>query len=483
MIGFISYPTFIAPSFSNNFKSYYLNNSDTLSLINKLDQACDFLISYLQKESITGNEGPAGLFFSEYCSEQGLHVNYFSEKIDSYNFSASLFPLSLGKPNIIFLSHIDVVPPGETLSWNHPPFSGAVQDGYIYGRGAIDSKGLATMQLMALLELKEKHSGEDLPYNVTLLVVSNEEDGGVKGSQIITKNHIKFLNPVVILGEGGSGMNGVLSSKPTSNVFGVSIAEKYNVWLKLELKQLSNGHGATPSLNYANKVMIGALNRINNRKIKLKFNKSNRAMFRKLGEIEGGLRGFFIKKINWGILNPFVKNFVKSDPLYLSLVTNTVTVTNLYNPPGPPNQIADHSVAILDCRLLPGTNKKAFVRHINHIINEPNIDITIIGESPDSEPTKLDNSYKALVKAIKTHNPDSYVVPILFPATTDNSFFRHENIPVYGLIPSVLDAQSIQSIHSVNERISLKELTMGMEIYSLFLDNMIQIKPKPSILK
>ncbi|MDQ3535593.1 MAG: succinyl-diaminopimelate desuccinylase, partial [Bacteroidota bacterium] len=81
------------------------------------------------------------------------------------------------------------------------------------------------------------------------------------------------------------------------------------------------------------------------------------------------------------------------------------------------------------------------------------------------------------------YNPGAYVVPILFPATTDNSFFRFKNIPVFGLIPSVLSAETIQSIHSVNERISLKELEMGIGIYSLFLDNMIQNKVKPSIFK
>jgi acetylornithine deacetylase/succinyl-diaminopimelate desuccinylase-like protein len=478
-IGFII--LFSCSSFSS-FSSP-VNEPDTLSSIHKLNQACDFLTSYIQEQSITGNEGKAGRFFSDYCMEQGLYMNYFSVKQDSYNFSASLFPLSLGKPNIIFLSHIDVVPAGDTAFWDFPPFSGIISEGYIYGRGAIDSKGLATMQLMALLDFKEKHFGQDLPYNITLLVVSNEEDGGMKGSQIITENYIQYLNPVVVLGEGGSGMNGVLSSKPESDVYGISIAEKSNLWLKLELKQLSNGHGATPAFNYANKIMIGALNRLNNRKIKLKFNKSNRMMFRKLGEIEGGIRGLFIRKINWGILTPFVKNFVKADPLYLSLVTNTVTVTNLFNPPGPPNQIADLSVAILDCRLLPGTSKKAFVRQIKNIIDEPSIDITIIGESPDSEPTKLDQSYKALEKAIKMYNPGAYVVPILFPATTDNSFFRFKNIPVFGLIPSVLSAETIQSIHSVNERISLKELEMGIGIYSLFLDNMIQNKVKPSIFK
>ncbi|CAN5561253.1 M20/M25/M40 family metallo-hydrolase [soil metagenome] len=474
---------FIACFVFNNRLTAAVSEPDTLGLGKAINEAGSFLISYIQKESITGKEATAGLFFSEYCQNKGLHMNYFSVKEDSYNFSASLYPLSLGKPNIIFLSHIDVVTPGDIELWEHPPFSGILEDGYIWGRGAVDSKGLAAMQLMALLNIKERNVDKELPYNVTLLVVSNEEGGGLKGSKIIADHFLDYLNPVVILGEGGSGMSGVITSKPEADVYGISIAEKSNIWLKLELNQLTNGHGATPSYNYANKSMISALNRLNNRKVKLKFNKSNRLMFRKLGEVEGGIRGLFIKKINWGILTPFVKNYIKSDPLYLSLLTNTVTVTNLSNPPGPPNKIADQSVAILDCRLLPGTNRKSFIRQIKKIIDEPSITVSIIDESPDSDPTRPDHSFRALEKAIASYDPTAYTVPILFPATTDNSYFRSKNIPAYGLIPAVLDKESIQSIHSINERISLKELESGIYIYTLFLQNMMQQKKSATVKK
>jgi acetylornithine deacetylase/succinyl-diaminopimelate desuccinylase-like protein len=158
------------------------------------------------------------------------------------------------------------------------------------------------------------------------------------------------------------------------------------------------------------------------------------------------------------------------------LLTNTVTVTNLFNPPGPPNKVADQSVAILDCRLLPGTNKKAFIRQIKKLINEPSITVSIIDESPESEATRPDQSYKALEKAIASYDPTAYSVPILFPATSDNNYFRAKNIPVYGLIPAVLNEVSIQSIHSINERISLKELESGIYIYTKFLQNMMQQK-------
>lgn len=450
--------------------------ADSLARGKQLREATDFLSAYLQINSETGQEAEAGAFFAQYCESKGLFVHYFSTSADSYNFAASLYPLALGKPNIVLLNHIDVVPPGDTSVWLHQPYSGTIADGHIWGRGALDCKGLASMQLMALLAMKEKSVEGPFPYNITILSVSDEENGGRKGAKLITENYLEFLKPVVVLGEGGAGLSGVLNSKPDAKVYGVSVAEKNSLWLHLALKQNTFGHGATPTRDYANRLMIGALSRLNNAKVKLRFNRSNRLMFRKIGKAEGGLRGFIIRKFNWGIFTPLVKSIIKDDPLYRALVTNTVTVTNLNNPPGPPNQIADLSVALLDCRLLPGTNRKNFINRLKRILDEPAIEITILDASPEAEPTNPDEAYDALEKAILTYNPEAYVIPILFPATTDNSFFRAKGIPVYGLMPAVLDKEMIESIHSTNEKISFKALKSGIAIYTSFLENMMDVK-------
>ncbi len=453
--------------------------TDSVYRDTQLDAVTDFLSSYIRIESETGNEGEAGKFFAEYCEAKGLYVHYFSTSNSSYNFAASLYPLALSKPNIILLNHIDVVPAGDTSVWLHQPYSGDIKDGFVWGRGALDAKGLAAMQLMALLALKDQGSEEPFPYNVTILSVSNEEDGGKKGAKLITDNYLEFLKPVVVLGEGGSGFSGVLSSKPDAAVFGISMAEKSSLWLKLQIKQQSNGHGATPTYDYANRLMISALNNINNMKEKLRFNKSNRLMFRRIGRAEGGLRGFIIRKFNWGIFTPIVKYFIKDDPLYRSLVTNTITVTNLFNPPGPPNQVSDLSIALLDCRLLPGTNRKTFINKLKRVLDEPAIEIDILDSSPDAEATKPDRAYQALEEAILAVYKDAYVIPILFPATTDNSFFRAHGVPVYGLLPGIMDKEMIASIHSVNEKISFEVLQSGMDIYTRFLVNMMDVKYKP----
>lgn len=439
-----------------------------------ISEAIQLLSEYIQVSSVSGQEKEAGIYLSDFCRTNGLHVKIFSKDEGKFNFAASLYPLTLGKPNIILLNHIDVVSTGDSTKWEHPPFSGAVTKTDIVGRGAIDCKGLAVMQLMAMLNFKELFTDELLPFNITMLSVSDEERGGANGSRFIVKNYLEYLNPVVVMGEGGSGMRNVLPNKPEEIVYGISIAEKTNLWLQLDLEKKAYGHGASPGFNYANKMMIEALGRLNSKNSRLKFNHANRLMFKEFGAAIGGLRGFVIKHANWIIFSPFVKSFIKKDPLYRSLLTNTVTITNLNNPPGAPNQIAPQSSAILDCRLLPGTRKKAFIRKIKRVLKEPQIEIEVLDEGPASISTQPDVFYRAMKQSLHAFHPDEqiHVVPMLFPATTDNGFFREAGIPAYGFMPAEVTQEEIEQVHNYNESISKKALNDGIIIYTLFLQNL-----------
>lgn len=458
------------------FPLFSISNDSTQVAI---EEAALLLSQYLQIPSVSGEELEAGQFLANVCAEKGLEVEYLTVEKDSYNFAASLYPLSMGKPNIILLNHIDVVPEGDSAMWTYPPYAGVVAEGHIWGRGAIDAKGLGIMQLMAMLPIKDKADTADLPFNVTLLSVSGEEVGGGNGTGIVVQYFLKYLNPIVVFGEGGSGLQEVLSNKPQVGFYGISVAEKRPLWIQLELQHVTFGHGATPAPAYANKSMIEALTRINNRKLRLDFDKSNRLMFRQLGKAVGGINGFFVKRINWGVFAPFVKSYLNKNPLYKALVTNTITITNLYNPPGPPNKIASTASAILDCRLLPGTSEKAFLRYLTNLIDDPNIEINILNKNSISGGFSKPNIFfDAMEEAILSHDPTAEVVPILFPATTDNSYFRHHDIPTYGIVPAIITQEMIANIHSIDEKISIEALGQGIEIYTTFLKNVMEMEER-----
>lgn len=437
-------------------------------------EAVQMLSRYLQFASISGNEQEAAEFLADYCRQQGLYITELPSIEGSMNFAATLYPLSEDKRVIWLQHHMDVVPATAGEVWKHEPFSGKVENDTIWGRGALDNKGMGIMQLMALLNLKEVADTANLIYNVGLLCISNEEIGGYVGSLKVMEEAGAKLKPLVVFGEGGAGLTGVLTRKPDKPVFGISVAEKTVLWLKLELQLNSFGHGATPAPEYANKLMIHALSRLEGRKLDFEFNRVNKRMFRRMGRAEGGLRGFLIRRLHWPILRPFIKGPIQRDPMLQALTTNTVTVTKLENPPGPHNQISARAIAYLDCRLQPNTSPKAFIRKLERILDQPRIKIEVVNQSPSAKPSPINDFYEALEEAVIAQVPDAAVIPILFPATTDNTYFRSYDIPTYGLIPALINEELIKTVHSIDECIPVAGLEQGIHIYTDMLIRLVE---------
>ncbi|MES2838118.1 MAG: M20/M25/M40 family metallo-hydrolase [Bacteroidota bacterium] len=434
-----------------------------------------FLSKIIQFPSVSYNEKQLKDFLMYYSCEKQLYVEDFSINDSTHNFCASIYPLSSNKPNIVFLNHIDVVSEGEKTEWQEPPFAGNIVKDTIWGRGALDAKGLLAMQLFSILQWKDSAEKRELPFNVSLLSVCGEEIGGENGAQIVTNNFIKQLNAVVMFGEGGSGIDSIIPSQPNKTVFGVSVAEKSSLWLKLIVTRKTFGHGSVPPSIYANKRMLRVLIKILDDKKKWRFNKLNRAMFKKLGELEGGYKGFVIKHINWWIFQPFVAKHLNEGGDFHILIENTITVTKIGNKGiVADNQIANNAFAVLDCRLLPEMSPEKFLKKIKRIAGR-NAEIEIIDQSPSALPSPITKHYEAFCESLEQNNNNATTSPILFPATTDNNFFRNKGIPVYGCMPIKLSKKMMESIHNTNEHLPVKDLHKGIKVYSDYLDRMMKM--------
>jgi len=453
-----------------------LGEGDTISMPVKVLQ------EYLKIPSVSGSEREAAMYFRSICELNGLHIRLFTDTDSSYNFSASLFPLSANMPNVILQHHTDVVTAGDATDWKYGPYNGTIKDGYLNGRGALDCKGLGVMQLFGLLKYRAQIANAPNVFNITLLVVSGEESGGKNGSDIITSQYISELNPVAVFGEGGAGTDKINPDNPSQLFFGISIAEKSNLWLELELKVKTFGHGSTPPRNSANKMMIRALNKINDIQGPIDFNKTTKRMFREMGTAMGGYKGFIIKHINWFIMRPLAIRVFESEPVFDALVRNTTILTHVANPPGPVNQIPEKITAFLDCRLLPGVSKRKFIRQIKtDLFLEPGVQIKVLDEGPASEESDPNSEfYTAMSRAIKSNFPSASILPVLFNASTDNNYFRRLGIPTFGVVPAFMLRSQMESIHNVDECVSLENIETGIAVYSQFITEIMKLTPDPS---
>lgn len=429
-----------------------------------------YLSQYIQIQSVTGFEKEAGIYFSQLASEKGLHVQVFTEEIDSYNFAASLYPLSCGKPNVVFLTHIDVVDAQEEHLNKYPPFSGIIAENCVWGRGSIDNKGMGIMQLMAISKYVELAKISDLPYNITLLAVSSEEIGGIKGAKIISEHFLDQLNPVVVYGEGGSGFDGLFSKEPQKHVYGISVAAKRYLWLELSLNVKVSGHGSVPPLNYSTQELINALARILNinKYRPLQYSDPAIRMFKEVGHIEKGVRGMAYRNIKF--FSPLVSAKLRDNNMIYSVLSNTITITSLFTTLGAPNVIPSQTKAILDCRLLPGVETDEFIHKIRKWLMNDSIKIKIIGESISALSTVPENFFYKMKIALQKEYQDSEVISLIFPASNDNNYFRAKGIPTYGILPIFMTQEMMGSIHNVNEKIPIESLESGIRVY----DHLIQ---------
>ena len=137
----------------------------------------------LRCPSVTPAEGGALAYLQELLSKAGftVHRTTFAEP-DTESIDNLYARIGTAKPNLVFAGHSDVVPPGDDTAWQHPPFAGAVADGMLYGRGAVDMKGGIACFVAAALDYLAANGGAPRAGSISLLITGDEESVAINGT-------------------------------------------------------------------------------------------------------------------------------------------------------------------------------------------------------------------------------------------------------------------------------------------------------------
>jgi acetylornithine deacetylase/succinyl-diaminopimelate desuccinylase-like protein len=329
-----------------------------------------------------------------------------------------------GKP-ILVESHMDVVPT-DASRWSHDPFGAEIADGRMWGRGTIDMKGIGVSYLYAFLMLHRQHV--PLSRDVLLMFVPDEEVGGTLGAAWMRTNHFADLDPEYVIDEGGFGSRDMFT--PGKLVFGISVAEKRIMWLRLRAEGAA-GHGSQPIAENANEHLMRALNRL-------------------LLEPIAATPFPVVETMKQRIGAPLTRNKFMD-----AIQQSTISLTSLRSGVGDPprvNVIPSVAEATIDCRVLPGTTPEQWLRLIETRLADPTITIEIInrGDDPVVSPqdTKL---YSALEQTLTRHYPGAIVTPMTVPYGTDGNGYRALGVKNYGFFPGIVPAASILSMHGDSE--------------------------------
>ncbi len=409
----------------------------------KVDQhAVGLLQQYVRIKSVNppADTTEASQFLQNEFAAYGLQAELFkSDGQGKTNLLLRLPGRDRSKRPLLLLNHMDVVPT-DASRWKQDPFGALIEGNTLWGRGTLDMKSTGIMQLTALTLLKQL--GIVPPRDILFLADCGEETGGADGAAWMIKNHWNELNPAYVLDEGGVGSRDVYT--PGKLVFGISVAEKQVLWLRLRA-QGTSGHGSQPIPDNANDMLMRAIEKAK------EFPPS-----RKTNPLIANMRD---------ALGTFSRNkFVNA------VQQNTISVTSLRSGVGNPpkaNVIPSLAEATLDCRLLPGENAEEFISEIRARIDDPHIAVEEISRKPDdAQPSKTDTPlYRAIQAAIKKENPTASIVPIIVPYGTDGQKFRLRGVPVYGVIPMVIDMSTLATMHSDSEHIPLDQFRKALRIY------------------
>jgi len=424
------------------------------------------LSSYIQHPSTSGSEREAGLFFRDLCIEKGLYVTQLGTEDGHFNFVASLYPLRIRKPNVLFLNHIDVVEADTVESkWTHPPFAGEIADGQVWGRGAFDNKGLAIMQLYAIAAFAEQARLEDLPFNVSLLSVSCEETQCGGGASYVADHFLDTLQAVVLFGEGPPSLGGLVPSHPEQLIFAIALGHKRACWIKLHTEVPSIAHGSVTPLQYSSREMVRVLDRVVTWKSKMQFNDLNRQMLRDLGRLEGGVAGFFLRHPR--LAKPLLVPVLRREPALSALFTDNITLTGIHAGGHSINNIPQECSALLDCRLLPESDQAEFLNRLKRRIKSDEVQVEVVMDMPEGQPSSMDNPfYEMMYHAISDHYPEAEVIPALIPNFNDDGWFRAKGVPCYSSIPIKIPREVLEKVHGIDEHIPIQALQEGVAVYT-----------------
>jgi len=433
------------------------------------------LLSELIKIDTTnppGNELPAAELVAEALEEFGLKAEVVESEEGRGNVVARIKGRGEG-PSLLLLSHLDVVP-ADPEKWTFNPFSGEIRDGYVYGRGAIDCKGLVAVEVMVMKLLTEKDVAPK--GDIIFAATADEEKGGSKGVGWLLANRPELVRADYVINEGG----GVPIRVGDKLIYTVQVAEKGVFWLKLKFSG-KPAHASVPWLgDNAIVKMSEAVKRLADYKapptiipvVKVLLETFGNALGRTV--VSDLLTNSNFVDLALDILSrEEFKTFVY---VLRAMVRDTISPT-MVKGGLKENIIAPECELTIDCRLLPGHTKEDLMNMLKDVLVGMDFKVETITESVGSESPIDTPLYNVIKQAIEQEVPNSLVAPFMSTGGTDSRYFRiMTNSVCYGFWPKSPEStmeRIIPLVHGIDEKISISDLEFAIRtLYRVVSDFM-----------
>lgn len=392
-------------------------------------------------------EREAAEYVGAYLEGLGLTPAYYEPIARRTNVSARVPGRNPDKPALVLHGHLDVVP-AIAEDWSVDPFGGVVRDGMLWGRGAVDMKDMDAMILTSVADILR--SGGQPERDLVLTFFADEENGGVEGSALVVRDHPEWFEGAT---EAISEVGGYSITLADRRAYLLQVGEKALVWIKLVARGRA-AHGSSLHADNAVTNLAAAVAALGRTAWPVTLTETTRQMAERLAELTGATTDDpDAVAAAAGAASGFLRSTLRT-------TTNPTGLTAGYKH----NVIPDRAEALVDVRVLPGTEDEALA-DIRRIVG-PGVDVEVVHQDIGLEVPFSGDLVDAMVSALGRHDPGAPVIPYLMGGGTDNKALATLGIAGYGFAPLRLpaDLDFTGMFHGVDERVPIDALVFGQTV-------------------
>jgi acetylornithine deacetylase/succinyl-diaminopimelate desuccinylase-like protein len=357
---------------------------------------------------------------------------------------------------LLLLAHLDVVE-ARREDWSMDPFTFLEKDGFFYGRGTSDDKGMAAQFVANLLRLRQEGFAPER--DVILALTADEEGGAFNGVDWLLKNHHDLIDAEFAINEGGGGS--MRRGQYLTNE--VQASEKVYQDFRLEVTN-AGGHSSLPVKDNAIHRLSAGLARLAAFEFPVQLNEVTRTYFERSALVETDPRmAADMRAVAGAATDPAAAERLAAAQPYYNAMLRTTCVPTLLQGGHAPNALPQMARANVNCRILPGVSPASIRDTLVKVVGDPQIAISFVAEATPSRPSPLRPDVLEAVESLTRElYPGVIVVPVMSTGATDSLYLRNAEIPTYGIDGTFGDMEDVRA-HGRDERVGVKQFFEGLE--------------------